>query len=111
MGLCVLCKSNGLAMTVSFGKEENTLEWLQSQVCGYIESAPLNHWLSDSGMVVLVNEEGRIDGLPINKWASVLCEYPVCGDAVILKADGEELAGMSAIEATSLAKIWEWVEK
>ena len=40
-----------------------TLEWLQDQVGGYIETTPT----CLSGLVMVVNEEGKLMGLPLNR--------------------------------------------
>jgi hypothetical protein len=62
------------------------LEWLQSLVGGYIEFVNF-----PDGSALMVHEEGRLIGLPVNHAATSLCvlkgkrqpeEYPIVGTAV-----------------------------
>lgn len=64
------------------------LEELQSLVGGYIETVPtgVRDWL------LIVNDEGRL-GLKVNPVASVLAGQIIVGNAVLVRRDGEELAG------------------
>ena len=54
------------------------LEELQEMVEGYIEILPCN-----DGTMMVVNEEDRLKGLPINEIASSWIGYPIVGNAVI----------------------------
>ncbi len=46
-----------------------TLKELQTAVCGYIEAIPLR-----DGRVLVVNEEGKLRGMPTNAPASLIVE-------------------------------------
>jgi len=73
-------KSNGDVVHVVPSKGTAfTLPEVQEMVGGYVERVKL-----PGGMVLLVNEEGLIRGLPGNKAASEAAGMPIVGDAVLL---------------------------
>lgn len=76
----------------------NRLEALQAMVGGYIETVPFGDHLA------IVNEEGRIMGLPVN---FVLNGEPICGTAVILEVKGEEFRGLTGYEAKEVLQMFE----
>ncbi len=57
-----------------------TLDELQAFVGGYIEAVYLQE---RERRVLLVNEDGRAQGLPHNEAASILAGQPVVGDALL----------------------------
>jgi hypothetical protein len=59
---------------------EPTLEELQGLVGGYIEVAYL-----DKQNILIMNEEGRLMGLPVNHEASSLTGRYIVGDAVLME--------------------------
>lgn len=75
----------------------NRLEALQAMVGGYIETVPFGDHLA------IVNEEGRIMGLPMNFF---LGDTPICGTAVILEVKGEEFRGLTGYEAKEVMQIF-----
>ena len=75
----------------------NRLEALQAMVGGYIETVPFGDHLA------IVNEEGRIMGLPMNFF---LGDTPICGTAVILEVNGEEFRGLTGYEAKEVMQIF-----
>ena len=60
---------------------ENTLEALQKQVGGYIETVSFM-----KNTCIICNEEGLLIGLPVN----VFLDYPLRGTLLIVGVDGEE---------------------
>lgn len=62
----------------------NELHTLQRLVDGYIEVCPLAE-----GMVMIINEEGKLRGLPKNFWMEVIGDY-IVGTAVFVGVDGDE---------------------
>jgi hypothetical protein len=58
-----------------------SLEEQQKYVGGYIEYV----YMGDS--VLIVNEEGRILGLPINKFITSLYGSPIFGDVIMTKIE------------------------
>jgi len=54
------------------------LQSMQEAVGGYIEPVYTSKW------VVLVNEEGLIENLPLNVEVSALCGRVLVGDALVL---------------------------
>lgn len=61
----------------------NTLENLQKTVDGYIETLTL------PGYVLIVNEEGRINGSPFNCWVE---GFPIFGTIIVAGTQGEEFS-------------------
>lgn len=55
-----------------------TLDEVQGLVGGYVQLIQL-----DDGLTMLVDEEGRMKGLPLNQGASLLSGHPVVGTALI----------------------------
>ena len=64
----------------------NTLETLQAEVDGYIESVTL---IPDKA-VMIVNEEGLLRGMAPNPIASAAANTQIVGTAIIVGVDGEE---------------------
>lgn len=64
----------------------NTLEALQAEVDGYIESVTL---IPDKA-VMIVNEEGLLRGMAPNPIASAAANTQIVGTAIIVGVDGEE---------------------
>lgn len=61
-----------------------TLSWLQEQVGGYIQPVYVAQVLTDRGRrevdaCVYVNEEGKLNGLPINPRATDFCALAIGG--------------------------------
>ncbi len=74
-----------------------TLAWLQAQVGGLIESVKV---CLNGSCVMLVNEEGRLRGLPFNSPATELSRNNslIVGDAVVMKAEGSEFVPLDPDE-------------
>ena len=94
---------SGEVLGGEFGEKENTLGWLQKQVGGYIDTAPIPHW---PGMIMILNDEGKLRNLPPNTKATILAglapyDFAV-GPVVIVKTDNEEFAGMTFEESLRL---------
>lgn len=90
-----------------------TLETLQELVGGPIEVTPSClgiSWAREpvDGINVIVNEEGRLHGLPYNDRASDLWEGGgICllnGDALLAAAKGEELIGFTKPAAKTICE-------
>ena len=69
---------------------ENTLEALQKQVGGYIETLTL----IPCKAVMIVNEEGLLLGLTINPAASALAGVKIVGPALIVGVDDEDFCDL-----------------
>lgn len=80
--------------------EDITLTVLQSKVSGYIEAVRL----PAQSLVVYINEEGKLDGLPPNPRATEICRTSgsiqvsdwISGDAVIVRQEGPSDVGLTA---------------
>lgn len=67
---------------------ENTLEALQKEVGGYIETVTLVRGYA----VMIVNEEGLLRGMPSNLTASSVAARKIVGPALVVGVDGDEFA-------------------
>lgn len=64
-----------------------SLEQAQGYVGGLIENA----WTStDKNLTMFCNEEGLLEGLPVNNWASSLIGTPIVGDVLIVKNEKKD---------------------
>ena len=72
-------------------KKPNVLEFLQFMVDGYIEVAHLAE-LDEQGIVLIVNEEGLLNGLEPNE---NLFPFFFVGDVVFVAVDGEDFVGLN----------------
>lgn len=80
----------------------NTLEALQKEVGGYIETLTLA-----PGVVMIVDEEGRLKDKPFNRKASDLSGVGIVGDALIVGAEGEEFTDVPEEIIKILAHIFD----
>lgn len=71
---------------------ENTLEALQAQVNGYIETVPLIPRLA----VMIVNEEGRLHQMPPNILASAIAGVKIMGPAIVVGVDSDKFTDVPA---------------
>lgn len=92
IGVLITANADGFAEPVAIN---NTLEDLQAQVGGYIETVPLSHIYPN--LVMVVNEEGKIRQLPLNSKATRLLMDPtdyIAGNALLLMTSGDEFVGL-----------------
>lgn len=80
----------------------NTLEALQKEVGGYIETLTLA-----PGVVMIVDEEGRFKDKHYNRKASHLSGVGIVGDALIVGVEGEEFADVPEYIISMLAHIFD----
>lgn len=91
-----------------------SLETLQGIVEGYIEVAPTalaQGWSGEEGVspILIVNEEGKLKGLPENEDAtgcSGLLYDTIVGNAVMMGAKGEKLIGFTEKAAENIMEKW-----
>lgn len=76
----------------------NRLEALQAMVGGYIETVPFGDHLA------IVNEEGRIMGLPVNFY---LHGESIHGTAVICETQDDEFRGLTGWETKEVMRMFE----
>ena len=99
----LLIRTSGEVEKIAVSKEIE-LELLQSLVGGYIECVPTMF----PHIEMLVNEEGKLDGMKYNKVAtdiSRVSEYDmIVGDAVLCKVCGDHLVGLSKTEAEEIIR-------
>ena len=73
-----LITTDGNIKEIQFSGRIVTLKEMQQCVEGYIEMV----WLK-SGKVLIVNEEGKIDGLPINDKATIIVNEDGIYDTIV----------------------------
>ena len=61
-------------------KEIPTLKQVQDWVKGYVEPVSID---PNFGHEMYVNEEGLLEGLPENRFASLVARQPIVGNAVV----------------------------
>jgi len=95
-GTLTVIRADGSAETRLLTKAP-TLEELQEIVGGYIELVPLFENFGDKGCVAFCNEEGKLNGLPINRVATLawatggghMVSDVLVGDVVIVQGDDD----------------------
>jgi hypothetical protein len=104
--------------------EKLTLDFLQGAVGGLIEAVCICQVLTDSGMqsvdcTCLVNEDGKLDGLPVNARATDLAAVAIggwvrdviVGDVIVVgppDSDGEETACPDQV--IDIVRVWGWLD-
>lgn len=85
---------------------KNTLKAFQEAVGGYIETVTLER----TGLVVIVNEEGKLMGLPINGMLHIgrLLGEPLAGPVLVVRTDpdGEDFTGVRACDLGLIRACW-----
>lgn len=82
-GTMTIIRVNG-DETVSGWTSSVSLRTLQKAVGGYIELVPdFKFYLGETAQAI-VNEEGRVNGMQLNRNATDLCGFPIYGNMVIL---------------------------
>lgn len=76
---------------------ENTLEAFQKEVGGYIETVTIAE-----DLVLIVNEEGRLLGLPEN---TTVCGLPLCGTIVAVGRKKDEFASIKAANVPAVMRL------
>lgn len=75
----------------------NTLQAFQKAVGGYIETVTLC-----TDLVLIVNEEGRLRGLPFN---TTVCGLDLVGTIVAVGVKGEEFASLKAQHVPTILRL------
>ena len=85
---------------------DNTLEVFQGAVCGHIEAVTLPR----TGLVVIVNEEGRMLGLPANGRLNIgpLRGQTLAGPVLVARADPRsgDFAGVRLCDLELIRACW-----
>ena len=79
-------------------EHEDTLESWQSIVGGYIELVPL-----PDGLLLLCNEEGKLDGLRYNRTVPDIDD--ILGDFFVCRSDGDEFASVQPGDLATLNRL------
>ncbi len=90
------------------------LETMQDIVEGDIEAVPTvlaDGWSHEEGvgLVLIVNEEGKLLGLPANQLATDMAAVyndVLVGNAILMGAKGEDFVGLTAEAAKNIVEKW-----
>lgn len=93
-GKLIVIYPNGTTTEEEYIGDEPSLQTLQGHVQGYIEAVPGMVRYQDQLCVAYVNEEGLLQGLPPNEYASRLVRhhYRFVGNMVIIVPTPKEKA-------------------
>lgn len=96
--------TDGIIGKLHIEEKTCTLDEIQHAVGGQFETVPV---LGLDDLIMLVNEEGKLSGLPSNLDASALLAFAdqIVGTAVIARVDGEEIIGFDDATADELIGI------
>lgn len=98
-------KSVPLQHLLYLDNEKVSLERLQGYVKGYIEAVDLG-----GGIIMIVNEEGKLSNLPVNHIATALAadvlrwDDFIFGDVVLLRGRGENFDTLTYEDVKKLKK-------
>lgn len=97
----LIIKPDGTLKLRCWPKREEQLDFLQELFGGYIETVRTG----TPGVIMVINEEGRLHGLPYNGLASQVYyegfgASPIVGTAVLVKDADDELDGLDQAAAT-----------
>ena len=96
MKYVVLVKPNG-EITAEPVDKDNFLAWLQTLVGGYVEIIRSCDMLTDKQRMI-VNEDGKLKGLPYNPVASTIFGATILGNAVIVRKVCDDIAAYQSKE-------------
>ena len=65
------------------------LDELNSVVKGYIEVVVLDRYSNNDLLIMIVNEEGLLENLPVNLLASQVAQKPIVGDVLVCKSNSD----------------------
>ncbi len=85
--LPVVLYADGTALTLTTEKDAPSLEELQGAVGGYIEVVQIP---AMRGVLMIVDEEGRMKGKAVNAIASEIAGTEIVGDVVITLDEDDE---------------------
>lgn len=92
----ILIHPDGRYKEINIAGTGDLLGLMQDAVGGYIETVP-----AQGGMVLVVDEEGKLKNKPLNYCATILQDKSqsdfdvIVGDALVCRVDGEELTGLT----------------
>lgn len=76
---------------------------------GYFEAVPIKELGESKNLILLLNEEGKMRGLPLNPWATMLSIHGklnwfncIVGNVVIFRQSGTELEPFTKEEASDI---------
>ena len=111
MGQIIKIKPNGMVEQIDC--EDITLDYLQSEVDGYIETIRIKGG-PDRRLLMVIDEEGKLKDKPINdlagKIAYIRFDDYIVGDVVIVKEQDEDFVSLTDDEANEFMDwLGEWL--
>ena len=111
MGQIIKIKPNGMVEQIDC--EDITLDYLQSEVDGYIETIRLKD-TPNRHLLMVIDEEGKLKDKPINdlagKIAYIRFDDYIVGDVVIVKEQDEDFVSLTDDEANEFMDwLGEWL--
>lgn len=111
MGQIIKIKPNGMVEQIDC--EYITLDYLQSEVDGYIETIRIKGG-PDRRLLMVIDEEGKLKDKPINdlagKIAYIRFDDYIVGDVVIVKEQDEDFVSLTDDEANEFMDwLGEWL--
>lgn len=111
MGQIIKIKPNGMVEQIDC--EDITLDYLQSEVDGYIETIRIKD-TPNRHLLMVIDEEGKFKDKPINdlagKIAYIRFDDYIVGDVVIVKEQDEDFVSLTDDEANEFMDwLGEWL--
>lgn len=111
MGQIIKIKPNGMVEQIDC--EYITLDYLQSEVDGYIETVRIKD-MPNRHLLMVIDEEGKFKDKPINdlagKIAYIRFDDYIVGDVVIVKEQDEDFVSLTDDEANEFMDwLGEWL--
>ena len=111
MGQIIKIKPNGMVEQIDC--EYITLDYLQSEVDGYIETVRIKD-MPNRHLLMVIDEEGKLKNKPINdlagKIAYIRFDDYIVGDVVIVKEQDEDFVSLPDDEANEFMDwLGEWI--
>ena len=111
MGQIIKIKPNGMVEQIDC--EYITLDYLQSEVDGYIETVRIKD-TPNRHLLMVIDEEGKLKNKPINdlagKIAYIRFDDYIVGDVVIVKEQDEDFVSLTDDEANEFMDwLGEWI--
>lgn len=111
MGQIIKIKPNGMVEQIDC--EDITLDYLQSEVDGYIETVRIKD-MPNRHLLMVIDEEGKLKDKPINdlagKIAYIRFDDYIVGDVVIVKEQDDDFVPLTDDEANKFMNwLCEWI--
>lgn len=101
-----------------YPRDSLDLKALQEIVKGHIETVPTvmsSGWSKekDVGLTLIINEEGKLLGLPVNQTATDMAAIyndVIVGNAILMGTTEEDFIGLTKEAAEHIVEEWGWTD-